>query len=180
MEEEKKKKELEIQDALEYAEGIINAVHEPFLILDESLKIVLASRSFCQAFKVTLKETEGQFIYDLGNRQWDIPKLRELLEEVLPKTTSFDNFEVEHDFPGIGKRTMFFNARRIYLESNRTKLILIAIEDVTETRKLLAGLYDKIKHLEVSLRMAQGKDNTIAALKGMVDELQRRILRKQM
>jgi PAS domain S-box-containing protein len=179
MEYKKKMKEMEIQDALEYVESIINAVHEPLIILDEKLKVASASRSFCQAFKVKPEETEGRFIYDLGNHQWDIPKLRELLEDILPKTTSFDNFEVEHDFPDIGKRIMLINARRIYLETNRTKLILISIEDITESRKILDGLYEKIKQLEISLRTAEGKEHTIAGLKRMVEDLERRILRKQ-
>jgi len=178
MEYKEKKKELEIQDALEYTESIINAVHEPLIILDESLKVALVSHSFCQAFKVKPEETEGRFVYDLGNRQWDIPKLRELLEDILPKTTSFDNFEVEHDFPDIGKRIMLINARRIYLETNRTKLILIAIEDITEPKNILDGLHEKIRQLEISLRTAAGKDHAIAGLKGMIDELQRRLLRK--
>ncbi len=179
MEYEEKKKKLEIQDALEYAESIISAVHEPLIILDENLKVALVSRSFCQTFKVKPEETEGRFVYDLGNRQWDIPKLRELLEDILPKTTSFDNFEVEHDFPDIGKRIMLINARRIYLETNRMELILIAIEDITEHRKILDGLHEKIRQLEISLRTAGVKDRKIEELKRVVGELERRILRRQ-
>jgi len=169
----------EVQDALEFAENIINAVREPLVILDGDLKVVSASRSFYTVFKVKPEETEGQLIYDLGNRQWNIPKLKELLEDILPKTTSFDNFEVEHDFPGLGKRIMLLNARQIYQKaSHRKKFILIAIEDITETKKILDGLREKIGQLEISLRVANSKDHTIAALKGMVDELQRRLLRK--
>jgi len=179
MEYKNKMKELEIQDALEYTKSIINIVHEPLIILDENLKVALVSLSFCQAFKVKPEETEGRFVYDLGNRQWDIPKLRELLEDILPKTTSFDNFEVEHDFPDIGKRIMLINARRIYLETNRTKLILLAIEDITEPRKILDGLHEKIRQLEISLRTADSKEHTIAGLKMMIEELERRILRRQ-
>jgi len=179
MEYKKKMKELEIQDALEYTKSIINTVHYPLIILDENLNIALVNRSFYQTFKVKPEETEGKFIYDLGNRQWNIPKLRELLENILPKTTSFDNFKIEHDFPGIGKRVMLINACLIYLETNRTKLILMAIEDITEPKKILDGLHEKIGQLETSLRVAKGKDSTIAALKGMVDDLQRQLLRKQ-
>ena len=146
-----KLKELNIQDALEYAAHIINTVHELLIILDENLKVALVSRSFCQVFQVTPEETEGRFIYDLGNRQWDIPKLRQLLEDILPKTTSFDNFEVEHDFPNIGKRIMALNARRIYLEGNRAKLVLLAIEDITDHRKI-EKLELKIKDLEAQLK----------------------------
>jgi len=131
----KKMKDLEIQDALEYTEGIINTVRDPLIILYEDLKVALANNSFYKAFNVKPGQTEGQFIYDLGNGQWAIPKLRELLEDILPKTTSFDDFEVEHEFPVIGKRIMLLNACRIYLEANRTKLIVLTIEDITERKK---------------------------------------------
>ena len=150
MEYREKRKELEIQDALDYAKHIIDTVRGPLIIMDENLKVVSASRSFCQVFKVKSEETEGRFIYDLGNHQWDIPRLREFLEDILPKTTSFDNFEVEHDFPDIGKRVMLLNARRIYLETNRAKLILLAIEDITE-RKKIKELEAKVKKLEADL-----------------------------
>jgi PAS domain-containing protein len=179
MEYKEKKKEQEIQDALEYAQHIINAVREPLIILDENLKVVLISHSFCQAFKIKVEETEGCFIYELGNRQWDIPKLRELLEDILPKTTSFDNFEVVHDFPDIGKRIMLVNARRIYLDANRTKLILLAVEDITEPKSILDALHEKINQLEISLRTVEGsKAHTIAGLKRQIDELERRLLRR--
>jgi len=151
MEYKNKMKELEIQDALEFTKSIINTVREPLIILYEDLSIALANRSFYQAFKVKPEETEGKLIYDLGNRQWDIPKLRELLEDILPKTTSFDNFEVEHDFPDIGKRIMLLNACRIYLEANRTKLIVLTIEDITE-RKKIEELCEKIRELEAQLK----------------------------
>ena len=151
MESKKKLKELDIEDALKYTESIINTMHDPLIILYEDLKVALASRSFYQAFEVKPGETEGQFIYDLGNRQWDIPKLRDLLEEILPKTTSFDNFEIEHDFPHLGKRSMLLNACRIYLEANRTKLIVITIKDITE-RKKIEELHKKIRELEEQLK----------------------------
>ncbi len=151
MENKKKMKELEIQDALEYTKGIINTVREPLIILYEDLTVALANRSFYQAFKVKPGKTEGELIYNLGNRQWDIPKLRELLEDILPKTTSFDNFEVEHDFPDIGKRIMLLNACRIYLEANRTKLIILTIKDITE-RKKTDELREKIRELEARLK----------------------------
>ena len=151
MEYKNKMKELEIKDALEYTNSIINTVRSPLIILYEDLSVALANRSFYQVFKVKPEETEGQLIYDLGNRQWDIPKLRELLEDVLPKTTSFDNFEVEHSFPDIGKRMMLLNACRIYLEANRTKLIILTIEDITEHKKI-EELYGKIRELETQLK----------------------------
>ena len=151
MEYKNKMKELEIQDALEFTKSIINTVREPLIILYEDLSVALANRSFYQSYKVRPEETEGSFSYDLGNRQWDIPKLRELLEGILPKTTSFDNFEIEHDFLDIGRRIMLLNACRIYLEANRTKLIILTIEDITEREKI-EELHEKIRKLEAQLK----------------------------
>ena len=142
----RKQSERAIQDAFEYANGIINTVREPLIVLDADLMVISASRSFYQIFKVKPEETEGKHIYDLGSRQWNIPKLRELLEDILPKTTSFDNFEVEHVFPDVGKRTMLLNARKIYQKVNRTKLILLAIEDITERKKLEEKLKTLASH----------------------------------
>ena len=143
--------EIEIEDALQYTKNIINTVHDPLIILYEDLRVALANRSFYQIFKVKPNETEGEFIYDLGNRQWDIPKLQQLLEDILPKTTSFDNFEIEHDFPGIGKSIMLLNACRLYMEANRTRLIVITIKDITESKKI-EELHEKIEELEKQLK----------------------------
>jgi PAS domain S-box-containing protein len=133
---EHKRAELAIREAAEYAQSIVATVREPLVVLDADLRIVSASRSFFDTFQVTPEETEGQLLYDLGNQQWDIPKLREFLEKILPENTTFDNFEMEHAFPIIGYRTMLLNARRIYGEVNKTALILLAIEDVTERKEM--------------------------------------------
>jgi len=109
--EQKKAKQLQIVS--EYSESIINTVREPLIVLDQDLRVVTVSRSFYDFFKVKPEETMGQLIYDLGNRQWDIPKLRELLEDILPKKAAFDNYEVEHNFSTIGRRVMLLNARQI-------------------------------------------------------------------
>jgi PAS domain S-box-containing protein len=138
---EKARKELEVtkiseDEAREYAESIINTVREPLIALDQDLRVVTASRSFYEVFKVTPKETVGQLIYDLGNKQWNIPKLRELLETILPQKTTFDNYEVKHDFTTIGRRIMLLNARQIQRVSGKERIILLAIEDITERRRL--------------------------------------------
>jgi signal transduction histidine kinase len=128
-----------IQEAREYAESIVATVRESLVVLDTDLRVVTASRSFYQTFEVILKDTEGQLIYELGNGQWDIPQLRKLLEEILPENSTFDGFEVEHDFPTIGRKIMLLNARQIrqiYKEGNRKQLILLAIEDITERKKM--------------------------------------------
>src|SRR5580700_11153497 len=95
------------------AESIVETVREPLVVLDGQLRVLRVNRSFYQAFGVQPEETEGRLLYDLGNRQWDIPRLRTLLEEILPQHTTVDDFEVEHAFPSIGRRVMLLNARRI-------------------------------------------------------------------
>ena len=111
-------------------------MREPLISLDQDLRVVTVSRSFYEFFKVKPEETVGQLIYDLGNKQWDIPKLRELLETILPQKTSFDNYEVEHDFATIGRRIMLLNARQIERAMGKERIILLAIEDITERKQL--------------------------------------------
>ena len=122
--------------ALPHLRSIIDTVREPLLVLDGRLRVKSANRSFYRTFQVSPQETEGHLLYDLGNGQWDIRGLRTLLEEVLPENTSFDDFEVEHDFPDIGRKAMLLNARKLRHEG--TEQILLAIEDVTERRRLEA------------------------------------------
>ena len=117
---------------LDIFDSILGSIREPLVVLDPDLKVIKANPSFYRTFNVNPEQTEGTLIYDLGNRQWDIPKLRELLEEILPQNTKFNDFEVEHHFDTIGRKIMHLNARRIYNEGSQTQLILLAIEDVTE------------------------------------------------
>ena len=120
-----------LQAALHYTESIVDTVREPMLVLDQDLKIVSANRSFYRTFRVTRQETEGRPVYELGNRQWDIPELRKLLEEVVPQNSIFNNYPMNHAFPEIGLRKMLLNARKLYDELGSQR-ILLAIEDVTE------------------------------------------------
>ncbi len=131
---ERKRMEVAVREALRYAESIVETVREPLVVLNVDLKILSANRSFYKTFKVKPHETIGNFIYDLGDRQWDIPRLRTLFEDILPKNTKFDNFEVEHEFPIIGRKIMLLNARRIYRKDIGIQMILLAIEDITERR----------------------------------------------
>ena len=122
--------ETALQSARDLADGIVNTVREPLLVLDGALRVVSASRSFYRHFQVLPADTLGRPIYDLGNRQWDIPTLRELLETILPRDENFDGYRVDHDFPSIGRRSMLLNARRIHGKTNEAQLILLAIQDV--------------------------------------------------
>jgi len=138
-------KKASLDEASEYAENIINTVHEPLIILDHDLRVVSASRSFYEFFKVKPEETERQLIYNLGNKQWNIPKLRGLLETILPQKTTFDNYEVEHDFPTIGRRIILLNARQINRVLGKERIILLAIEDITERKRLENLLEEKYR-----------------------------------
>ena len=138
----------------EYAESIIDTLREPLISLDQDLRVVSASRSFYEFFKVKPGETVGQLIYDLGDKQWDIPRLRELLETILPKKATFDNYEVEHDFTGIGRRIMLLNARQIKRVLGKERIILLAIEDITERRAIENGLEKTRKELAVIKKSA--------------------------
>ncbi len=117
-----------------FTKNIIDTVREPLLVIDEDLRVIKASRSFYKFFRVTADETIGKLIYELGNHQWDIPKLRELLEKIIPEKNSFDNYEVEHHFSTIGRRVMLLNARRVKRAFGQEKVILLAIEDITERK----------------------------------------------
>jgi two-component system CheB/CheR fusion protein len=127
-----KQAERNIKAARDYAVSIVETVREPLVILDADLRVISANGSFYQAFQVEPEEVEGQLLYDLGNRQWDIPELREFLEEILLQKAVFNDYEVEHDFPDIGRRTMLLNAREVRRAEGEERLILLAIDDVTE------------------------------------------------
>jgi len=152
--------------SLEYAESIINTVREPLLVLDQDLRVLTVSRSFYEFFKVRPEDTVGQLIYDLGNRQWDIPKLRELLETILPHETTFDDYEMEHDFATIGRRTMLLNARQIQRKLGEERIVLLAIEDITERSEIEDGLekaHEDLKELTRELeRVARVKSEFLA------------------
>jgi len=120
-----------LQESRDYAEAIVATLREPLLVLDQDLRVVSANSSFYKTFQVERDGTEGRFIYDLGNRQWDIPGLRELLERIIPENGVFEDYAVEHAFPTIGSRKMLLNARRIAPGKSARALILLAIENLT-------------------------------------------------
>ena len=117
----------------------MDTVREPLLILDTTLRVRSGNRAFYQTFKVSSKETENRLIYELGNGQWDIPDLRTLLEDVVPKSSVFNDFELEHTFPIIGRRVMLLNARKLQA-GHHGELLVLAMEDVTERRRAEADL----------------------------------------
>jgi PAS domain S-box-containing protein len=146
-----KRAEEALREARAFADNIVATMREPLVVMDTDMRVVMANRAFYTMFKVTPEETERHTIYELSNRQWDIPELHHLLEQILPKNTSFDDYEVTHDFEGIGQRMMLLNARRICRKTNKTQMILLAIEDITE-RKQTEKLRQTVEELARSNR----------------------------
>jgi len=131
--------------------NILSSIREPLVVLDADFKIVKANKAFYTTFCAKQEETEGVLIYDLGNGQWNIPRLRELLEKILPGNTVFNDFEVEHSFDVIGPKIMHLNARRIYNDCQKVELILLAIEDVTENEHYKRNLEGIVKERTAQL-----------------------------
>ena len=129
----------QLNNSRSYTEEIFNTIHDPLIILDKDLKVLRATDGFYQIFKVNVEDTEGNFLYNLGNKQWDIPVLRTQLESVLPEAGSFNAFEVDHIFDIIGRRIMRLTARQFDMNANQ-RLTLLAIHDITDKRKVEEGL----------------------------------------
>ena len=144
-----------IADALAFAQGIVDTVREPVLVLDRELRVIAANRSFYSVFKVSAEDTQGRPLYALGNGQWDIPQLRLLLEEILPGKGVMEGYEVEHAFPGLGPRTMCLNARQLNYEGGADTTILLGIEDVTERRVLEQEKDELLRQKDVLLEELQ-------------------------
>ena len=154
-----------ISDAWALAQGIVDTVREPVLVLDKDLRVIAASRSFYKAFKVSPEDTNGRLLYALGDGQWDIPKLRVLLEKVIPEQGVMDGYEVEHEFPGLGSRTMCLNARQVFYEGGAGSTILLGMEDVTQ-RRILEREKDQL---------LREKDELLREKDTLLEELQHRI-----
>ena len=127
--------EASYRDVSELSDNIFNTIRQPMMILDKDLRVISTNKSFYNCFKIKPEETLGNHIYDLGNKEWDIPKLRMLLEDVLPKNGEFEDYEIEHEFLNIGLKIMLLNARIITQKEPDSNLILLAMEDITAYKK---------------------------------------------
>ncbi len=141
------------EESWTYIKTVVDVVREPVLILDKDLHVMAANESFYRTFQVESRDTESKIIYELGNGQWNIPALRKLLEDILPKNTFFKGFEVTHEFPVIGRKVMILNARRIHFKEDTGSelfppIILLAMEDVTEMMVVAETLAGHANHLE--------------------------------
>ncbi|MEX0803378.1 MAG: ATP-binding protein [Candidatus Binatia bacterium] len=157
-----KQSEDEMLNAGDYADSIIQTIPISLVVLGPDLKVICANRAFYQTFNVSPEETQHQLIYDLGNGQWNIPKLRELLEDILRRDSHVENFEVEHDFPVIGRKIMSLNARKMSGDDAAdVRSILLVVDDITQRRQAEA----ERTWLEGELRQAQKMESvgTLAA-----------------
>jgi chemotaxis protein methyltransferase CheR len=134
------------------AQAIVDTIHEPLVVLDAQLRVITASRSFYETFQVDASATQGRLLYSLGDGQWNIPALRLLLEEIIPEKTAMDGFEVSHDFPGLGQRTMLLNARKVLFDTSPEIAILLAFTDVTEQQLVERAREDLHHRTEQLLR----------------------------
>ena len=163
-----------------YIKTVVDVVHEPVLILDEDYRVLAANGPFYEMFQVEAKDTENRLVYKLGNGQWDIPKLRKLIEDILPKNSFFKGFEVTHKFPSIGHKTMILNARQIHIQKGPiTKalpaIILLAIEDITEMMDVAKRLAEHTSKFEVELTgRTQKMETRIVELKNEIATLKAR------
>ena len=144
-----------IADAQTLAQAIVDTIHEPLLVLDAQLRVLAASRSFYDTFQVDVEHTQGCLLYALGDGQWDIPALRVLLETIIPERAAMDEFEVEHDFPGLGHRTMLLNARKVIYETSQDTTILLAFTDITARRAIEREKAELLEHTEQLVRQKQ-------------------------
>ncbi len=140
-----------VTEARDLSEAIIATIHEPMLILDKNLRVKYANNSFYKYFGVKKEDTEGILLYDLGNKQWNIPRLRELLDDIIPRNSHFQDFELIHTFPGIGEKIMLLNASRIIQKTQQEQLILLAIEDITERSRYYIKERYSLSLIEASL-----------------------------
>jgi two-component sensor histidine kinase len=144
-----------ISDAWALAQGIVDTVREPVLVLDKELRVITASRSFYSGFKVSPSDTQGRLLYTLGDGQWDIPQLRVLLENIIPEKGVMEGYEVEHEFPGLGRRVMCLNARQVFYEGGTNTTILLGMEDITDRRNLEREKDELLRQKEVLLEELQ-------------------------
>jgi two-component sensor histidine kinase len=156
-------------DACALAQSIVDTVREPVVVLDKGLRVIAASRSFYSAFKVSPEDTQGRLLYALGDGQWDIPKLRVLLDKIIPEHGVMEDYEVEHEFPNLGYRTMRLNARQAFYEGGAETTVLLGIEDVTERHMLERQKDELLRQKDILLDEIQHRiANSLQIIAGII------------
>ena len=146
---------IDLDEAHPLAQAIVDTIHDPLLVLDQNLRVVTANRAFHQTFRMNRQDIQGRPLYGLGDGQWDIPKLRLLLEDVAPQHAVVEAYEVERDFPIIGRRLMLLNAREIFNQRDSRNLILLTFEDVTDRRAAECEIAELLQQKETLLQEMQ-------------------------
>ena len=158
-----------VADACALAQSIVDTVREPVIVLDKGLRVIAASRSFYSAFEVSPEETQGKLLYALGDGQWDIPKLRLLLEKIIPEHGVMTDYEVEHEFPHLGARIMRLNARQVFYKEGAETTILLGIEDVTARLALEHEKDDLLRQKDILLGELQHRiANSLQIIAGII------------
>src|SRR6201988_4145631 len=158
-----------VVDPCALAQSIVDTVREPVIVLAKSLRVIAASRSFYSAFEVSPEETQWKLFYALGEGQWDIPKLRLLLEKIIPEHGVMEDYEAEHEFPHLGTRIMLLNARQVFYKEGAATTILLGIEDVTVRRTLEREKDDLLRQKDMLLEEIQHRiSNSIQMIAGII------------
>jgi signal transduction histidine kinase len=180
--------EVSLRDSLMYIQSILDTLRTPVLVLDSDLKIKTASRAFYQTFTILPEQTENCFIYDLQEGAWNIPSLRVALEEILPQQNSFEDFEVTHDFPGLGQRVVILSGSKLWREGNHAMMIVLVMEDITIRKKVEEELlrsnedlqrfaYVAAHDLRTPLAAALGAAEILSMrIRGRLDEMENKML----
>lgn len=164
------------EESWTYIKTVVDIVREPVLILAKDLHVMVANESFYRTFQVEARDTEKKLVYDLGDGQWNIPALRKLIEDILPRNTFFKGFEVIHEFPAIGRKVMILNARQIH-SKQLPPIILLAMEDVTEMMAVAETLAEHTNMTEARFaRQTRQLETHVGRLEGEINELKKKIV----
>src|SRR5476649_2430820 len=147
--------DIPVGNALALSHAIIDTVRDPLLVLDEDQRITVASRSFYQTFQLAGTEVRGQLIYDIDGGQWNIPELRAVLEKIAKDNKTIENYEVDREYPRIGRRIMCLNARKVFYEAGTHSTILVAFEDITDRHAIQAQLKELLQEKDMLLEEMQ-------------------------
>ena len=160
---------IDLDEVRPLAQAIVDTIRNPLLVLDKRLRVVTANRAFQQTFRMNRQDFQGRPVYALGDGQWDISELRLLLEDVAPQHTVMEDYEVERDFPIIGRRSMLLNAREVFNQRNHRNLILLTFEDVTDRRAAECEITELLRQKEMLLQEIQHRvANSLQIIAGIL------------